>query len=66
MKYRVLAEYLTDGHFKPLKPKVLFKSDDIDECYDFVDEYNEKNRDAWVKLHVQEFVTRVIHGYEDV
>ena len=66
MKYRVLAEYLTDGHFKPLDPKVLFKSDDIDKCYDFVDEYNEKNRDAWVKLHVQEFVTRVIRGYEDV
>jgi len=66
MKYRVLAEYLTDGHFIPEKPRVLLKSDDIDECYDFVEKFYKEHFDAWIELHVQEYRTTTISRYEDV
>ena len=66
MKYRVMLSYISDGHFKTPPDKIAFESNSLKDCYDFIEDYKEKNPDAWVEFYIQKSVIKITEVYERI
>lgn len=51
-KYRIVWHAIGDPHFVDPPDKVLFESNDLDECRMFKKKYEEEN-DGWYELRIE-------------